>query len=107
MLTNDDRASMRSTKLSIISDNQKSIIIRRAGASLPAQDVRIVRTGGQGSVVSSEGTQASKTTVLVVGGTTLDIQQGDRFTDDDVLYEVSFIRPNKTIGVTAEATAVE
>jgi hypothetical protein len=46
--------------------------------------------------------------VVVLFGTSGNVQVGDRFNDSaGVLYEVSFVRPNRRAGVIAEAEAVE
>jgi len=94
--------------VAVRADNAQSITIRRGAATLDAQSVRIARIGGQGRVMQSGQTRESRGRVVVLFGTTGDVQPGDRFNDgNDVLYEVALVRPNQRAGVIAEAEVVE
>lgn len=109
-ITEADRAVMRLDLLGMRDDNPTEITIRRGGATLDAQTVRIARLGGQGRETSANdgSTAQSEGRVVIVGGVTLDIQVDDRFNDaHGVLYEVVFVRPNRTVVVVAEATVVQ
>jgi hypothetical protein len=89
-------------------ENQVSITLRRGGSSLEAQPVRIARMPSQGRVSTGELTQESRGRVVVLGGTDLDIQPDDRFTDaDGALYRVVLVRPNRRAAVIAEAEVIE
>jgi hypothetical protein len=46
-------------------------------------------------------------TVVVLGGSTLDIQPGDRFNAGGQLYEVEFVRANRRAGIQAQARMVQ
>jgi len=108
MISSDDRTAMRATRAEIMADNPVSIVLRRGETSLSAQSVRIVRTGtAQASVRASDNAEQAEADVLLVGDTTFDVARDDRFTHDDVLYEVTFVRVNQETGVSAEAKAVE
>ena len=82
MLTSADRALMQSDADEIRLDNPTTITIRRA------------------EQVTGE--------VLVMGPAGLDIKPGDRFNDGNgTLYEVTLIRPNRTVKTEAEARVIE
>lgn len=88
-------------------DNAQSIVIRRGVTTLTAQSVRLARIGG-GSVQQNGQTQASKGRVVVMFGTSGNVQVGDRFNDSTgVLYEVVIVRPNRRAAVVAEAEMVQ
>lgn len=92
----------------LIDENPTEITIRRGSSTLAAQTVRIERVGGKGLERRSAGAAEVLQVVLVLGESDLDIQVGDRFNDDnDVLYEVTFVRPNRLACVQAEARQVE
>lgn len=89
-------------------DNAQSITIRRGATTLTAQSVRIARMGGAGSARQDGQTSASYGRVVMLFGTSGNVQVGDRFNDSaGVLYEVVFVRPNRRAGVIAEAEAVQ
>jgi hypothetical protein len=112
MIDSDELAQMQSDLASVRGDRQESITITRGhGAGLtqlPAQNVRIARLGGRALVQESDGGAQVEGQVVVLGGPSLDIQVGDRFNDaNGVLYEVTFVRPNRAAATMAEARAVE
>lgn len=84
-----------------------SIVIARGGATLPAQPVRVVRPGGQGRAVVTDGTASAQTAVEVVGLPTLDIRPRDRFALDGMAYEVTSIQPQRQIATVAQARVVQ
>lgn len=90
-------------------DNEISIAVRRGSSTLGAQSVRIARVGGQSQIKQASGAaQESRGRAVVMGGTDLDIQPGDRFNDGaGVLYRVVLVRPNQRAAVMAEAEVVE
>lgn len=89
-------------------DNAQSITIRRGATTLTAQSVRIARMGGGGSVRQDGQARESHGKVVVLFGTSGNVQVGDRFNDSaGVLYEVVFVRPNRRAAVVAEAEAVQ
>jgi hypothetical protein len=106
MLSSGDLTQMQSDNLSIIDDNDTSIVIRRGANTLAAQTVRVARKSA-GSKTDSLGAQENKARVIVAGDTSFDVQPDDRFTNDGILYRVTFVLPNKTAGVVAEAEAVQ
>jgi len=70
--------------------------------------VRIARSGGRGRERDSDGGQEARGDVVVVGGVDFDVEPGDRFNDaGGQLYRVLFVRPNRSVGVVAEAAIVE
>lgn len=89
-------------------DNTQSITLRRGATTLAAQSVRIARMGGGGNVQQDGQARASKGRVVVLFGTTGDVQPGDRFNDSTgLLYEVALVRPNQRAAVVAEAEVVQ
>jgi hypothetical protein len=103
----DDLAQMQADALEIRGDYEVSLAFRRGASSLAAQPARIARTGTQANVTNTAGAQQQRMDVIVMGGVTLDIAPHDRFTLDGVLYEVTFVRPNRRAATFAEAQAVE
>ncbi len=107
MLTSNDRAQMSADLQTIRDDRPVSIAIRRDGATLPPQTVRIARGGNiQAGTTDMEGLQAAVGAVIVVGTTSLDIQPSDKFTVGGALYEVIAIHPNREHGTQAQARQV-
>lgn len=107
MLTASDRARITADLHAIRDDRPVSIAIRRNGATLAAQTVRIARGGNvQAGVTDTDGLQAAVGAVIVVGDATLDIQPGDKFTVGATLYEVSALHPNRDHGTQAQARQV-
>ena len=107
MLTSNDRAQMSADLQTIRDDRPVSIAIRRNGATLAAQTVRIARGGNiQAGVTDADGLQASVGAVIVVGDAALNIQPGDKFTVAGALYEVIAIHPNREHGTQAQARQV-
>ena len=107
MLTSQDRSRMTADLQAIRDDRPVSIAIRRNGATLAAQTVRIARGGNiQAGTTDADGLQAAVGAVIVVGDATLNIQPGDRFTVAGTLYEVSAIHPNRDHGTQAQARQV-
>lgn len=107
MLTSNDRAQMSADLQTIRDDRPVSIAIRRNGATLAAQTVRIARGGNiQAGVTDADGLQASVGAVIVVGDAALNIQPGDKFTVAAALYEVIALHPNRDHGTQAQARQV-
>ena len=107
MLTSEDRARMTADLQAIRDDRPVSIAIRRNGATLAAQTVRIARGGNvQAGVTDAEGLQAAVGAVIVVGDVALDIQPNDKFTLGGALYEVLAIHPNREHSTQAQARQV-
>jgi len=107
VLTSDDRARMTADLQAIRDDRPVSIAIRRNGATLAAQTVRIARGGNvQAGVTDAEGLQAAVGAVIVVGDVALDIQPNDKFTLGGALYEVLAIHPNREHSTQAQARQV-
>lgn len=107
MLTSEDRAHMTADLQAIRDDRPVSIAIRRNGATLAAQTVRIARGGNiQAGTTDADGLQAAVGAVIVVGTASLDIQPSDKFTVGAALYEVIAIHPNREHGTQAQARQV-
>lgn len=108
MLTSDDVAQLQNDFADIRGDREESIVLRRDGSTLAAQDFRIERRGGQSRNLDGDSAEESRQAVMLVGATGADIQVGDRFNDSNgVLYEVSFVQPNRSVATIAEAEAIE
>ena len=107
MLTSEDRARMTADLQAIRDDRPVTVAIRRNGATLAAQTVRIARGGNvQAGVTDAEGLQAAVGAVIVVGDVALDIQPNDKFTLGGALYEVLAIHPNREHSTQAQARQV-
>jgi hypothetical protein len=107
MLTSEDRTRMSADLTAIRDDRPVSIAIRRNGATLAAQTVRIARGGNiQAGTTDADGLQAAVGAVIVVGDAALNIQPGDKFTIAGALYEVIAIHPNRDHGTQAQARQV-
>lgn len=107
MISADDLAQMQADFGEIREDNDVSLVFRRGETTLPAQTVRIARSGGRGAFRSGQASEETRGQVIVAGETGLDVQVGDRFSYSGILYRVDFIRPNRTVDTVAEAEAVE
>ena len=107
MLTASDRAAMTADLQAIRDDRPVSIAIRRNGATLAAQTVRIARGSNvQAGVTDTDGLQAAVGAVIVVGEADLNIQPNDKFTVGGALYEVIALHPNRDHGTQAQARQV-
>lgn len=107
MIGADDLAQMQADLLAVRGDNAESVILRRGSLTVAAQTMRIARMGGQGQNRESATAGEQRGRVVILGATTLDIQVDDRLTVDDVLYRVTFVRPNRTAATMAEAEQIE
>ena len=107
MIGADDLTQIQADLLAMRGDNDVSVQLRRGSLTLAAQTMRIARMGGssQGKESATAGEQRGR--VVILGATTLDIQVDDRLTVSDVLYRVTFVRPNRTAATMAEAEQVE
>lgn len=102
MLDSDDLSQMRADLTDVRGDHEVSISIRRGTTTLPAQAVRITRSGS-GRRAQGEAQEETQAQALVFGPPTLNIQPQDRFTTGGVLYEVVHVRPNRSASTVAEA----
>ena len=103
-----DLIGPRNDMLTYIANDPASIVIRRDGANLAAQTVRIEPISSPGEAQSANITVANAA-VRVVGGITLDIRRGDRFfvVGNKTMYTVTMVSPAKLIYALAYAEASE
>ncbi len=106
-VTDADWTQMAVDRAQVRGDNEVSIVLRRGNAELAAQPVRIAGKGYSANRSQSDGAREVTNMVVVSGGTSFDAAIDDRFTHAGNLYRISFIRPNRRPGVTAEAVIVE
>jgi hypothetical protein len=87
----------------------EDITLRRGASTLAVQSVRIgATTRGLAREAGGKGGGASQAPILVIGGPSFDVQLGDRFNDaNEILYEVTFVRPNRQVHTVAEAVMVQ
>jgi hypothetical protein len=81
-----------------------SLVLRRGATTLAAQSGRIVRD----EVAREPRSEAGQTAIgraLIYGGPAMNIARGDRLTFGGMLYEVTFVRPDRTVETVAEAEA--
>jgi hypothetical protein len=108
MLTQSDIEAMAADLAEIRGDNEINLLLRRGDWTLPYQPARIAKLGGTANEKSGEASQETRGRVIVLGPLGMDIQTGDRFNDAaGVLYQVTFVRPNRRAAVEAEAEMVE
>jgi len=84
----------------------ESITLRRGSGTVTAQTMRVERTSRGRAFDSNTGAER-RADVVINAAIGADIAVGDRFTSGGILYEVTFIRPNKSVATFAEAVAVE
>lgn len=108
LLDDDDFSQMQADLAEVRGDREIEISIRRGDITLGPQPVRIAGTAGQGQEKDGDTSQEARGRVVVLGSTTLDIEPGDRFNDDqNIRYVVIYVRPNRSAAVIAEAEATE
>lgn len=112
MISSDDLAQMQSDLAAVQSDRAESITIRRGHGTgltqLDPQTVRIARAVAQGRVDRSPTAQQAEGRAVILGAANMDVRIGDRFNDaGGRLYEVVYIRPNRSAATMVEAIVVE
>jgi hypothetical protein len=107
MLTDGDRERMRADLAAVRGDREVTVSLRRGGATLAGQRVRVARRGVGGATEVAGVSSAMVAPVTVLGGVDLDIAPRDRFTVDGVLFVVVSVHPNRDVAVMAEAKQVE
>lgn len=107
MMTAADWSAMAADLVDVRSDNAVSVVLRRGATSLTAQSIRIAQAGRQAAQQATGELEAALFEITILGGTTLDIQPGDRFTTGSVLYEVTAVAPNRLAGVRARAKMIQ
>lgn len=89
-------AAIRAAMQEVVAHNPAQVAIRRGGASLPAQTVRIApANNAMPHPIDGGGLQAVKRGVVISGAVGLDIQPQDRFTYQGQLYEVDQVLPDR------------
>lgn len=89
-------------------DTSETIAIRRNATTLTNQRVRITRMGTQAQRQDSGAIEQSEQRVAVIGMPGIDIAKGDRFNDAaGLLYEIDFVRPDRSVMTVAEARVIE
>ena len=106
MLSDAQKARMRSALLAIRNDRPASIVITRGGSQLAVQTVRIARIARGRTFQSGQGRE-QRADVIVMGDVNFNVQVNDDFTSAGTLYRIVFVRPNKDFMVVAEAEAVQ
>lgn len=93
----------------LIAENPASITIRRGASTLSAQTVRLEMAGRKSPAEPrSDGASQAENEMTILGEAGLDIRRFDRFNDGNgVLYEVTFVHPNRNACVQARARVVE
>lgn len=105
LLESGDWARMGADLQDVRDDRAVSITIRREAAVLAAQTVRIARVS-PGRISDAGAMEEAHMRVVVLGAAALDIQKGDRFNAEGLLYEVDSVRPNRAAATMAEARLV-
>lgn len=104
MIDSVDIQAIKEQVAQIIADKSTQIVISRNGTALPAQTMRLVKPGSLSprEFISEAGKQVTAD-VLVLGDTTLDIEQGDRFSVGGTAYRVIFVEKSSPVKIVAEA----
>ena len=86
-----------------------AIVLHRGSTTLPPQDARLVRPGGQsrGRTQTGTGTESEEANISVVGWPWLDIRPRDRFALDGNAYEVLSVQPQRQIETVALVRLVQ
>jgi hypothetical protein len=112
VISSDDLTQMQGDLAAVRGDRSEDIVIRRGHGTglteLPAQTVRIARIVAQGRVDQSATAEQAEGRAVVLGTANMDVKIGDRFNDaGGRLYEVVYIRPNRSVATMFEAIVVE
>jgi hypothetical protein len=105
MLSAGDWQLMRDLAAQVRSDRSQDVELRRGDTTLDPQEMRIEAVG-RGSRLQSDAARESKTAVVIFGDIDLDIAVDDRFTLEEMLFQVVFVSVNRDIDTQAEAVAV-
>lgn len=107
-MTADVLARIKAAFMAVLQDNAQQIAIRRGGATLAPQTIRVAPYGREiPHPKSSGGLEATQRTVVVNGLVTLDIQPFDRLTWEGQLFEVYHVLPDRRLATMALARLVE
>ena len=107
ILTDDDLAAIEADMATIIQENPTTLTLRRKGSNVVNADaVRIEMSGGQ-RTIGANGMWQTRGTVTVLGPKTYDIQNEDRFTYQNQLFEVFAVNPNRQVCTQAKAYLVQ
>lgn len=104
MIDSHDIDSMEADAATIIADDDVSIVIRRDGANLDAQTMRIVIPKKEKMKARrSEAGIEMNADVIVLGAATSDVMMGDKFIYAGLLYEVIWVSVEQDAFISAEA----
>lgn len=106
MLTATDLALIESDVAALLAEYGYSVTFRRGETTLAAQTIRVDAKGGPAAAQTTAAGE-TRTTVLVVGGKTLDIAVGDRFNAGGRLYRVTGVHPDRRAFTQADAELVQ
>lgn len=106
MMTTADSAEIERIRAEMRSDRLSNIVLRRGETTLESQEVRIARLSS-GSRFRSESGAESRGGVLISGAPDMNVALDDRFTIDQNVYRIKFVRPNRDTGTQAEAELVQ
>lgn len=87
--------------------NEVALIIRRGGAALAVQDMRIEYAGARGFKLQSDAAREAQQAVFILGEPDMDIAREDRLTYDGHLIKVVFIQINRLAATIAEGVIEE
>jgi len=115
MMTGADIEAMRADMDAIRSDNAFDLVLRRGETTLAAQRARVAggstsaRVAGGSTSARVAGVQIDEraAAVVLLGDVAMDVQIGDRFTLHEVMFQVTFVRPDRRAATMVSAQAVE
>lgn len=106
MMTSADLDAMRADMDAIRADNAFDLVLRRGETTLGTQCVRVAG-GTTGVRVGGVQIDERAAAVVLLGDVAMDVQIGDRFTLHDVMFQVTFVRPDRRTATMVSAQAVE
>ncbi len=91
----------------VLNERAQSIVLRRGETSLAAQSFRVERIS-RASQYRDEASRERRSDVVILGAVEADVAVGDRFNaDGELLFEVNFVQPNRSVATIAEAVVVK
>lgn len=102
MFDDEDKAAITEAFEEVRKDNAISITIRRAGATLAAQSVRLGQAGRYARGAQDAQFDEAKAPAILMAAADADVQVGDRFTYRGQVYVVQTVRPDTRFGLFAD-----
>ena len=89
-----------------VDDDPVSIVLYRGGVAQAAQTVRLLQPGN-GREMGSVGGEEARADLIVLGGSTMDVQREDTFQADSKWYRIIYVTPGQLNRTEAGAIQVQ